>query len=507
MNTDIPTYGISEVAKNEPVGVAIPCDRNDPRSLGAAEIAQDLIKDGYLNQDSPLGRMVGKQMDETHPFSSMQASVNPGQVRSALDQVIKDNLGNIDIHPHHGNLPSEADYKSVMLNGLAKKSLDNLLTKQGEGTAFSSKDMPLLSEVAAFMDQNPRKFPAPDSGSWKNELREDSYLDVKETEPFRGAVDMLGSELQNRSVSMGSSKDRLQQVSHDTVSWVKDSSKEIQQEKGQKALGAVASLTAKAEFALAVKPAMDAVNKIAATVTRENPPSITDKMTGMNTSNAGQHALTLAEQLAGYKSAKVRPQTAHETASTVKDSPKPAAHEIAQEASQGIVNTASKVKFAVAVQHAADAANKIATGSTMKNPPSITDKMTGMNTSNAGQHAVTLAEQLSGSKLALAARNAAQNAASLAGELKGAQAAISMNKLNGLVGEVVKKSARSEEAGTGGPADGTNNPFSQREFQTSLAYAATSVVGALVMEATTFPKFFMTPSQMPGPPSIVTEYL
>lgn len=303
INTAVPTRGINEVTQNGAVGVATPCDLNHPRSHGAANIAQDLIKDGYLNQDSPLGRMVGKQMDKSHLFSSMRAPVDPGQVKSALEEVIKVNLGDIDIHPQHGEPPSESDYKSVMLNGLAKASLDHLLTKQGEGAAFSSKDVPLLSEVATFMDQNPRKFPAPDSGSWKNELREDSYLDVKEHEAFRGAVDLLGSELQNRSANIGSSKDRLGQASHDMTSLLKDFSTGAHQERARGASEAIASVASKANFAAAFQSAEDRVKKLAATATRENPPSIVDKMTKTNLSNAAQHAVSLAEQLSGYKAA------------------------------------------------------------------------------------------------------------------------------------------------------------------------------------------------------------
>jgi hypothetical protein len=210
ITTNVPNFSISEIAKNESVKGADLRAGMNPKNLAAADIAQSLIKDGHLDQDSPLGQMVGEQMDKKHPFSSMEASVNPGQVKSALDQVIKDKLGNFDIVPVHGKPASEADYQSVMLSGLGKAALDNLLTKQGEGTAFSSKDMPLLSKEATFMDQNPGKFPAPDSGSWKNELKEDNYLDAKETSAFRGAVDMLGSELQNRPVNADAAKAGLQ---------------------------------------------------------------------------------------------------------------------------------------------------------------------------------------------------------------------------------------------------------------------------------------------------------
>jgi hypothetical protein len=90
---------------------------------------------------------------------------------------------------------------SKTLNGLAKASLDDLLTKTDKGTTFSKGDMPLLEKIAEFMDQrtaqDPVKFPAPDSGSWKNELTAegDNFLDGKETADFRSALDSLGGQL------------------------------------------------------------------------------------------------------------------------------------------------------------------------------------------------------------------------------------------------------------------------------------------------------------------------
>lgn len=175
------------------------------------KLAQALTKDGHLDQDSPLGKMVGKQMEKMNPLASLVGG-SPDMIKAALGAVIKDKLGEnfgaaADFGLGGGAGSGKPDLMSQVLNGLGKASLDDLLSKQGDGTKFSSDDMPMLDKIAQFMDQNPSKFPAPDSGSWKNELKEDNYLDSKETGAFRAALDMLGGQLEQQQNGGGSPLD------------------------------------------------------------------------------------------------------------------------------------------------------------------------------------------------------------------------------------------------------------------------------------------------------------
>ncbi|WP_296187444.1 type III secretion protein HrpZ [Pseudomonas sp. UBA1879] len=168
------------------------------------KLASALTKDGHLDQDSPLGKMVGDQLKKMNPLAALGAfgGGSPEMVKAALGDVIKDKLGDnfgaaadFGLSGGASGGAGKPDLMSQVLNGLGKASLDDLLNKQGDGTKFSSDDMPLLDKVAQFMDQNPSKFPAPDSGSWKNELKEDNFLDKGETSAFRAALDMLGGQL------------------------------------------------------------------------------------------------------------------------------------------------------------------------------------------------------------------------------------------------------------------------------------------------------------------------
>ncbi|WP_456291746.1 type III secretion system effector HrpZ [Pseudomonas sp. AK106] len=166
------------------------------------QLAQALTKDGHLDKESPLGQMVGKQMEKNNPLASLIGG-NPDMIKAALGDLIKDKLGdNFGAAADAGQAGAGApDLMSKTLNGLAKASLDDLLTKTDKGTTFSKGDMPLLEKIAEFMDQrtaqDPVKFPAPDSGSWKIELTAegDNFLDGKETADFRSALDSLGGQL------------------------------------------------------------------------------------------------------------------------------------------------------------------------------------------------------------------------------------------------------------------------------------------------------------------------
>lgn len=157
------------------------------------QLLQELTKSGSLDESSPLGKMLAQHMQE----KGIQGS-RPEDLKKGLESLISDKLGpNFGAADSAGlNGGSQQDLMSKVLNGLAKSSLDDLLSKQGEGTTFSQSDMPMLEKIAEFMDKFPKDFPPPDSGSWKNELKEDNYLSEQETGDFRAALDKLGSQLQ-----------------------------------------------------------------------------------------------------------------------------------------------------------------------------------------------------------------------------------------------------------------------------------------------------------------------
>jgi hypothetical protein len=172
------------------------------------QLAQTLTKDGHLDKESPLGQMVGERMHKMNPMAALIGGT-PHMIKAALGDLIKDKLGdNFGAAADAGQTSAGApNLMTQTLNGLAKASLDDLLTKQGEGTTFSKGDMPLLKCIAEFMDQrtaqNSLKYPAPDSGSWSNELKEDSFLDGKETAAFRSALDSLGTQLNQQQGGLG----------------------------------------------------------------------------------------------------------------------------------------------------------------------------------------------------------------------------------------------------------------------------------------------------------------
>jgi hypothetical protein len=164
------------------------------------KLAQSVTKDGKLDTESPLGKMVAKEM----PFAGTPLAGLLGgkgeDIKGAVEKLLKDKLGDNFGAAAGQGLGGGGDLLSQALNGLGKASLDDLLGKQGDGTKFSSDDMPQLEKIADFMDQNPTQFPAPDSGSWKNELKEDNFLDGAETDSFRAALDMLGSQMGQQQV-------------------------------------------------------------------------------------------------------------------------------------------------------------------------------------------------------------------------------------------------------------------------------------------------------------------
>jgi hypothetical protein len=65
--------------------------------------------------------------------------------------------------------------------------------KIGQTAHFTENSKQDLQPVADFMDKNPKLFGKPDSGSWSNELKEDNFLDKKETEAFEKGMSLFKS--------------------------------------------------------------------------------------------------------------------------------------------------------------------------------------------------------------------------------------------------------------------------------------------------------------------------
>ncbi|MDY7564676.1 type III secretion protein HrpZ [Pseudomonas sp. RTC3] len=192
---------------NAVVGTVIPVElgraATSPKSLTGVidKLAEALTKGGDL-KDSPLGKMVASHMPQSLNGKLLGGEHNLEAIKSGLSSLIHEKLGDnfgaaadLGIGGGSGGGEGKNDMMSQVLNGLGKASLDNLLDKKGEGTNFSSGDKPALDKIAQFMDQNPTKFPAPDSGSWKNELKEDNFLNKQETGVFRAALDVVGGQM------------------------------------------------------------------------------------------------------------------------------------------------------------------------------------------------------------------------------------------------------------------------------------------------------------------------
>ncbi|KFF85522.1 type III secretion system effector HrpZ [Pseudomonas syringae] len=163
------------------------------------QLAQELTRNGQLNESSPLGKLLAKSM-----AADGMAGGGIEDVIAALDKLIHEKLGdNFGAAADSLGGAGQPDLMTQVLNGLAKSMLDDLLTQQSNGTSFSNDDMPMLEKIAQFMDDNPTQFPAPDSGSWVNELKEDNFLDGDETAQFRAALDIIGQQLGNQQNDNG----------------------------------------------------------------------------------------------------------------------------------------------------------------------------------------------------------------------------------------------------------------------------------------------------------------
>ncbi|WP_122691046.1 type III secretion system effector HrpZ [Pseudomonas viridiflava] len=165
-----------------------------------AQLAQELMQNGQLDQSSPLGKMLAKAMD-----ADGTAGGGLEDIKAALDKLIHEKLG--DNFGASADSPAagagQSDLMTQVLNGLAKAALNDLLTKQSNGTSFSEDDMPMLTKIAQFMDDNPAQFPTPDAGSWAKELTEDNFLDGDETAQFRAALDIIGQQLGSQQNEAG----------------------------------------------------------------------------------------------------------------------------------------------------------------------------------------------------------------------------------------------------------------------------------------------------------------
>lgn len=172
------------------------------------QLASALTQNGQLDQSSPLGNMLSKVMQG----SGIEA------VKTALEKLIRDKLGDNFVAAsdksgsdngaaaNAGNA-GQSDLLTQVLNGLAKAMLEDLLSKQGDSSSFSSKDQPILQQVAQFMDANKGVFSTPDSGSWANEFKEDNYLNADETSQVRAALGLIAQQLGKQQVDTGSTAD------------------------------------------------------------------------------------------------------------------------------------------------------------------------------------------------------------------------------------------------------------------------------------------------------------
>src|SRR5690606_14980358 len=107
------------------------------------KLSQAVTKDGQLDKDSPLGKMVAKEL----PFGGMLGSSDPGAIKGAVEKLIHDKLGDnfgaaADLEGGGG--AGKPDLMSQALNGLGKASLDDLLTKKADGSEFDEGDQALL---------------------------------------------------------------------------------------------------------------------------------------------------------------------------------------------------------------------------------------------------------------------------------------------------------------------------------------------------------------------------
>ncbi|KAA8712066.1 harpin HrpZ family protein [Pseudomonas cannabina] len=174
-----------------------------------AKLAQALLKkDGGLDESSPLGKMLAKAMAQNG-----KSGGGIEDIIAALDKLIHDKLGdnfgasadmnagsgsgagNEDGGGVGGDAGGQSDLTTQVLNGLAKAMLDDLLTPDSQGSSLSKDNLPMLEKIGQFMDDNKAQFPASESGSWKNQLTQNTQLGADDTKTLRAALDMLSQLL------------------------------------------------------------------------------------------------------------------------------------------------------------------------------------------------------------------------------------------------------------------------------------------------------------------------
>src|SRR3954462_2334735 len=86
------------------------------------------------------------------------------------------------------------------------KSLENLLIGNGKGGSHLNPEMKgMLEKVAQFMDKHPEMFGKPHGkDSWLSELKEDNFLNGKESKQFGDAIDMMKDAMGGASGAGGS---------------------------------------------------------------------------------------------------------------------------------------------------------------------------------------------------------------------------------------------------------------------------------------------------------------
>lgn len=165
------------------------------------QLAKLLSQNGQLDKTSPLGNLLAKEMGTS-------GTGNNGfeAIKAALEKLIHDKLGaNAGAAEQAGTSPAgtsqsdgstgQSGLMTQVLNALAKASLDNLLTPQGEGSTVSRNDQPILDKVAQFMDANKGVFGTPQAGSWADQLKQGNSLSADQTSQVRAALDLIGQQL------------------------------------------------------------------------------------------------------------------------------------------------------------------------------------------------------------------------------------------------------------------------------------------------------------------------
>lgn len=200
----------------------------DLKALIAALVEMLTKGTGKLDHSSPLGKAIAEQM----PMKDALNTSSKHQIEQGLEALIKKLLGE---NPSAGQAAGAGkgtgageggvggaggaesagggleDLLTQLIQALLKSQLSSALKpnqeKGGSDIAKGSED--LMSQIGKFMDANPSQFPAPDSGSWAEELtnqggtESDSHLDGDEAALVNQAIGMLKDKIGNDSAGGG----------------------------------------------------------------------------------------------------------------------------------------------------------------------------------------------------------------------------------------------------------------------------------------------------------------